>query len=227
MSDSQRPFVVVIDGPAASGKSTTARIVSNKMNWLMLDTGAMYRAIAVYTVQQNVALSDSEKIGTLANQVQLDLEPSDNGVRVFLNDQEVTEEIRTPEIDKAVSPVCEIPKVRDAMVSLQRKIAEGHSLVAEGRDMGTVVFPNADLKFYMDASIEARAMRRKKDMEAKGIDISLQQLKEDIAERDRRDSSRDHSPLKPAEDAIHLDTTKLSIDEQVEEIMTLINKKLN
>lgn len=226
MSECNQNFVVVIDGPAASGKSTTAKKVAQQLGWIYLDTGAMYRAMAVKTVQKGIALDDTQSISEIAESVQLNLEVEKDGNHVFVDGEDVTHLIRTPEIDKAVGPVCEVPKIREVMVAQQRKIAEGHCIVAEGRDMGTVVFPNADLKYYMEASIKARAERRLKDMKARSVDITLEELEADIERRDKRDSSRAHSPLKPADDAIHLDTTLLTIDEQSKLILVDIENKL-
>lgn len=216
----------MIDGPAASGKSTTAKKVADALGWLYLDTGAMYRAMAVKAVQNQIELSDTQSISEMAELVQLDLDVEKDGNHVFVDGQDVTHLIRTPEIDKAVGPVCEVPKIREVMVAQQRKIAEGNCIVAEGRDMGTVVFPNADLKYYMEASMKARAERRLKDMQARGIKITLEELEEDIKRRDERDSSRAHSPLKAAKDSIHIDTTQLSIDEQCTLILNDIENKL-
>lgn len=225
MAKNGKYIIVTLDGPAASGKSTTARLVAKKMGWLYLDTGAMYRAMAVKTVRNGIALDDPSAIAEIARGSEVRLEPTDEKTRVFIDGDEVTEAIRTPEIDKAVGPVCEVPLVREMMVDLQRKISEGANLVAEGRDMGTVVFPDAPLKFYMIASIEARAKRRLEDLKQKGIEIPLAQLMEDIRKRDERDSGRSHSPLKPADDAIELDTSDLSIDEQVQLIIDHIDEK--
>jgi cytidylate kinase len=219
-------MIVTLDGPAASGKSTTARLVAKKMNWLYLDTGAMYRAMAVKALDKGIPLDDPEHIGAIAERTKMTLKSSEQGTRVFLDGEEVTHRIRTPEVDRAVGPVCEVPKVREVLVALQREIGEQGSLVAEGRDMGTVVFPNADLKFYVVASIEARAQRRQKDMERQGITVSLEELSREIERRDKRDSGRAASPLKPAEDAELLDTSDMTIDEQVERIVQKIHQKI-
>ena len=207
--------IVVIDGPAASGKSTTARLAAQALGWLYLDTGAMYRAVTVKVLRAGVALDDRDAIAKLAAQAEIQLQPAEKGVRVFLDGREVTEEIRLPEVDRAVGPVCEIAAVRERMVALQREVGRDGGLVAEGRDMGTVVFPDAPLKFYMNASIEARALRRMADLQAKGIATDLEMLKADIEARDARDSQREHSPLRAASDAIHVDTTSLTIADQV------------
>lgn len=215
-------YIVVIDGPAASGKSTTARLVAKKLGWLYLDTGAMYRAMAVKTVRNGIRLDDAEAIAHLAEHTQIRLEPNLDNIRVFVDGEEVTDAIRTPEIDKAVGPVCEVPKVREILVAQQRQIGSSTRLVAEGRDMGTIVFPNADLKVFMVASIKARAIRRQKDQEKRGIHLTLEEIEADIERRDARDSQRENSPLKQAEDAVILDTSELSIEEQVDWIIQRI-----
>ena len=219
---SSKNIIVTIDGPAASGKSTTARLVAEKKGWLYLDTGAMYRAMSVKAVQNGLSLEDQESIARMADETIIDLKTSDQGARVFVDENEVTDLIRTPEIDKAVGPVCEVPRVREILVSLQRQIGEKGSLVAEGRDMGTVVFPNAQVKYYMVASIQSRAERRQKDLEKQGIHMDVRKLAEEIERRDQRDQSRVNSPLKPANDAIQLDTSQLSINEQVEIVLKRI-----
>ncbi|MCK5149078.1 (d)CMP kinase [bacterium] len=206
---------MVIDGPAASGKSTTARRAAKELAWLYMDTGAMYRAITVKVLRLDIGLDDKDTIATLAENIDIKLEPVEDGVRVYLDGDEISEEIRTPEVDKAVGPICEIARVRECMVDLQRQLGSAGNVVAEGRDMGTIVFPDAPLKFYMNASIEARAERRRIDQEKKGIKVDLEALKADIAARDYRDSNREHSPLMAAEGAIHVDTTDLTIEAQV------------
>ena len=175
----------------------------------------MYRAMAVKTVQQGISLDDQTSIAQIAEKTTITLEPNEKGIRVFVDQYEVTDAIRTPEIDKAVGPVCEVPRVREILVEQQRQLGSNTKIVAEGRDMGTVVFPNANLKVFMIASIEARAKRRLKDQEARGNALSLKDIMDDIERRDKRDSERAHSPLKQAEDAIALDTSDMTIDEQV------------
>jgi CMP/dCMP kinase len=211
--------VVAIDGPAASGKSTTARMLAKRLGWLYMDTGAMYRAITFKVLREKVPLDDASAIGRLAETSTVDLIPSSNGTRVFLDREDITRLIRTPEVDRAIGPVCEVPRVREIMVGLQRSLAEGKSVVAEGRDMGTMVFPGAGHKFFMTASVEERAARRKKDLEKQGLSVSLEELKAEIERRDRRDITRRHSPLARAEDAVLVDTSDLTAEEQVQFII--------
>lgn len=226
MTKEKQGFIVTIDGPAASGKSTTARLVARELGWLYLDSGAMYRALTVKVLREKVSLDDIEKIGRLAEKTEIELVPSDDGVRVFLDGEDVTLDIRQPNVDRAVGPVCEVARVRRVMVSLQRKMGEGGNVVAEGRDMGTVVFPDADLKFFMKASLEERAKRRKRDMTQQGIDVSMERLMEEIERRDRRDSSRQNSPLVRAEDALLVETTRLDVKGQVAFVIDRIRQKM-
>ena len=212
-------FVITIDGPAASGKSTTSNLVAKKLGWIYLDTGAMYRALTVKVLQYHIPLDQKMEIGRLTENTIIGLDHSQGITRMLLDGRDVSSEIRRPEVDRAVGPVSEIPNVRSIMVSLQRKVSERGNVVAEGRDMGTVVFPDADLKFFMDASIEERVKRRKNDMSRQGINISVDELKKEIERRDRRDREREHSPLMPANGAIQIDTTNMSVQQQVDFII--------
>jgi cytidylate kinase len=218
-------MVVVIDGPAASGKSTTARKVAEKLGWFYLDTGAMYRAVTVKVLRERIPLDDSKAIARAADKMKIRLQPGRDGLKIFVNDKDVSSEIRTPEVDRAVGPVCEVAKVREILVRKQQEIGASGHVIAEGRDMGTVVFPNADLKFYMTASVEERAKRRQKDLEKQGVKISLEEIKNEIQRRDERDSTRSNSPLMRAVDADQIDTTHMGIDHQVNQIIERIVKK--
>ncbi|MBN2104115.1 (d)CMP kinase [bacterium] len=223
-----RNIIITLDGPAASGKSTTARLVAQRLGWLYLDTGAMYRGLAVKAVRKGIPLTDPVSIGAMAKQTKMHMLQDDSaGMQIFVDEEDVTDQIRTPEIDKAVGPVCEVPEVRDEMVRLQRAMAKCGHLVTEGRDMGTVVFPNADLKFYIIASIDARAKRRQIDMKQRGIRLSLDALQKDIQQRDERDSQREHSPLCPADDARQINTSEMTIDEQVNEVLQQVDRLLH
>jgi cytidylate kinase len=186
----------------------------------------MYRAVALTVLRKSIPLSDAERVAKIAGDVRIRLSPSPDGMRVLLDGEDVTSQIRTPEVDRAVGPVCEIPEVRDILVPQQRDFAEKGNLITDGRDQGTVVFPDADLKFYVTASLEERAKRRKKDQEGKGIHIPMDDLMRDIEERDSRDSRRLHSPLRRADDAALLDTTGMTIDEQVRFIADRIRRKM-
>ncbi|MDM7924699.1 MAG: (d)CMP kinase [bacterium] len=221
----ERGFVVTLDGPAASGKSTTARLAAERLGWLYLDTGAMYRAVALKALRESIPLTDAGRIADAARSCRIDLIPEKNGLRVLLDGGDVTADIRTPEVDRAVGPVCEIAGVRDALVPLQRAFAERGNLITDGRDQGTVVFPDADLKFYFTATLEERAKRRKRDQEARGISVPVERIAEEIEARDLRDSRRQHSPLRPAGDAVTIDTTGLTLDAQVGLILEAVRRK--
>lgn len=219
-------LVVAIDGTCASGKSTTAKNLAKRLGWYYLDTGAMYRAIAYYVLKEKVDPYDVEKVEKLMDKLDIKIELG-NGQRTIINDEDVSDKIRTPEVDKAVTPVCQYKKVREKMVEMQRKIAENKRIICEGRDMGTVVFPDAQIKVFMDADIVERAHRRLKDLLSKGINITFEQVKEDLMRRDREDSTREEAPLKISDGAIVIDTTNLTIKEQTDIIIKEIEKKIN
>ena len=217
---------VAIDGPASSGKSTISKLIAQETNFLYLDTGAMYRATTLAFLRNNIAVVDNEAIKDLLENLVISFKNSDDGQLVFLNGDDVTREIRNLEVTRNVSAVSAIKAVRKKLVEMQRKIANNHSIIMDGRDIGTVVLPNAELKIYLVASVQARALRRFKENQEKDIDLSLEKLEEEIAHRDFLDSTRKESPLKKADDAIEIDTTSLSIQEVVSEITNLIQDKM-
>ncbi|RKZ21341.1 (d)CMP kinase [bacterium] len=219
-------FVVAIDGTSASGKSTTARNVAQRLGWFFLDTGAMYRAVAYEVLRRGVDPNDFEKVAEVVQEIDIDVKPGPDGQITCVNGEDVSAYLRTPDVDKAVTPVSQNPAVRKKLVAIQRKVGEDRELVCEGRDMTTVVFPDAELKIYMDADINVRAERRKKDLEKKGIHISLEEIKNDLMRRDFADSNRDISPLKKADDAIELDTTNLTIEDEVNFVLERIKERL-
>jgi len=219
-----KKIIIAIDGPAASGKSTTAKLVAAQLGYLHIDTGAMYRAMALKVLQNKIASNDAIKIAELAKKTTVRLISYDEKVKVVLDGKEVSEEIRTPEVTHIVSPVSTIPEVRKLMVNEQQTMGKEGGIVLEGRDIGTVVFPNAELKVFMIANGRERAVRRKKEFELKGVSVSLDELEKEISERDRIDSERSVSPLRKAKDAIELDTTNLSIEQQVEFIVAKAQK---
>jgi CMP/dCMP kinase len=212
---SQKKIVIAIDGPAASGKSTTAKLVAERLGFVHLDTGAMYRAMTLKVLQHGVDPLDGIRVERLVDSTRIELRRESGIMHVVLDGKDVTSEVRSPEVTRAVSAVSSLRAVRQAMVREQRKIGEAESVVAEGRDIGTVVFPHADLKFFVNAGIEARARRRQKDLRQQGIESDLAEIERAIRERDALDSSREESPLRKAPDAIELDTSELTIDEQV------------
>ena len=217
----KRGKVIAIDGPAGSGKSTTAKIVAERLGFTYLDTGAMYRALTYYALENKINPADEKKLAEIAEQLPLEFRRIDGGNLVFLNGQDISKEIRTPEVTKNVSEVSAHLLVRRAMVARQKDFGKKGSIVAEGRDTTTVVFPDADLKIYMDASVKERAKRRLLDLSNMGIESDLSEQEQDINRRDKFDSGREHSPLTIAEDAVVIDTTNLTIEKQVERIVEL------
>jgi cytidylate kinase len=218
----EKGLVIAIDGPAASGKSTTARLVAKELGYTYLETGAMYRAVTLRALQQGIDPGDEEGITSLARSVEISFQPdSKGGYRTFLGGVDVSEQIRFPEVVANVSQVSSWRGVRDAMVAAQRAIAGGGAYVLDGRDIGTVVFPDAELKIFLVATIEERARRRLNDLKESGITSELESVAGDLQTRDRKDSTRSESPLRPAEDAIHIDTSGLTIAEQVAHVAEL------
>lgn len=211
---------IAIDGPAGAGKSTVAKAVAKRLGLFHLDTGAMYRAVTYKALQNNIAPDAKEEVTRLAKEIEIKLEHSESR-RVWCDGEEVTEAIRTPEVTRNVSAVAANAEVRKHLVTLQRLEAERGGVVMDGRDIGTHVLPNADLKIFLIASPEERAKRRWLELQESGKDLSLAEVAEDMARRDRYDAEREASPLEPAHDALILDTTGLSIDEIVEKIIKL------
>lgn len=215
---------IAIDGPAGAGKSTVARMVAENLGLLYIDTGAMYRAVALQALREGLDLEDGEALGRLAGILSITLVNGDgNRIRVFLNDEDVTEEIRSPEVTKIVSLVAKVPAVRKRLVDLQRAMAQGGGVVMEGRDIGTVVLPEAQVKIFLTASPGERARRRRKELAAKGYYVDQQQMEEEIAERDRIDSHRETDPLTPALDAEIIDCSSYSVEQVVKMIIARAN----
>ncbi len=213
-------MVIAIDGPAGAGKSTVSKALARRLGFTYLDTGAMYRAVALAAKRSSVDIKDQEGLDALCSRLEIRLEDE----RVFLNGEDVSGLIRTPEMDHLSSAVSSVKVVRDHLTRLQREIAEGADIVAEGRDMGTVVFPQAEHKFFLTASLEERARRRKLDLEKKGINMSTDEILKAIQDRDRADSSRSVAPLRPAEDAIHIDSSGMPIDQVIDLIVGFIER---
>ncbi|HLK48220.1 MAG TPA: (d)CMP kinase [Bryobacteraceae bacterium] len=219
---SQRRVVVAIDGPAGAGKSTIAQRVADRLGFIYIDLGAMYRAIALWALRQNVDPSDMHRVEQLALAAEIELLPG----RIRLNREDVTDAIRAPEVSTAASKVAVVPGVRRAMVAKQRAVGERASIVMEGRDIGTVVFPDADVKIFLDAQPKERVRRRLLEVRAKGDQITESALTEQMQERDRRDSSRADSPLSQAPDAVYLDSTNLNIEEVENEILKIVRARI-
>jgi cytidylate kinase len=220
MPQLQKHLIIAIDGPAGSGKSSTAKLVARRLGILHLDTGAMYRAITLKCLRRRLSYHDTETIATLMKNTDISFSGEISALRVVMDGEDVTQAIRGDDVTKNVSDFCAVPIVRTVLVDLQRRIGDGRSLVCEGRDIGTVVFPAAQLKFFMVASDEERARRRQRDFADMGVSKSIQDLVAEIRERDHKDSTRENSPLCKADTAIELDTTNLTLAEQVEFIVT-------
>jgi cytidylate kinase len=223
---SPRKLVIAIDGPAASGKSTTAKLVAERLGYMHVDTGAMYRAVTLKVLRRELAPNDIDGIARMMGSTHVELRDSGPALQVLLDGEDVTEEIRGARVTKAVSAVSGLRKVREAMVREQRRMGAKGGIVLEGRDIGTVVFPDADLKFFVVARIGARARRRHAELWAKGIDAGYDALVQDIEERDRKDSTRAESPLRRAPDAIDLDTSEMTIRQQVDFVVRRVEEKL-
>jgi cytidylate kinase len=221
----ERRLIIAIDGPAGSGKSTTARLLAKRLGYTYLDTGAFYRALTLKVLENGVSPEDGASVLRLAEAVKIDLQPQAELNRIWLDDREVTQMIREPRVTNAVAPIAANPKVRAIMVEKQRAIGRNGGVVMEGRDIGTVVFPNADLKIFMQASLEERARRRQEELAAMGITRDFETLKQEIAHRDQKDSTRKVAPLVPAADAVLLDTTQMTIAQQVDFIVRELEKK--
>jgi len=198
-----------------------ARLVAQRLGYLYIDTGAMYRAMALKVLQKDVDPKDKDAVAELADRTKIELKQQDGALHIYLDGVDVTEKLRLPEVTKAVTPVCQVSRVRQVLVEQQRRIGRNGGVVMEGRDIGTVVFPQAELKIFLNASLEERAKRRYLELKAQGVETPLEQLKEQIAQRDREDMNRAQAPLKKAEDAILIDTTRLTIDQQVDKIVNL------
>lgn len=216
-----RKIVIAIDGPAASGKSTTARLVAERLSYLHIDTGAMYRAVTLRVLEEQIPLDDVETISALAEKTRIQLERAEKGNKVYIDERDVTQEIRSEAVTRNVSLVSSYQRVRDVLVREQRRIAAGGGVVLEGRDIGTVVLPDADLKIYMVAEVTRRVQRRKKDLAEIGVDIETEELEKEILERDRLDSTRKTSPLRRAAGAVEVDTSAMTIEQQVQFVVDM------
>ncbi len=217
-------FVVAIDGPAGSGKGTITEIVGNKMNLTNIDTGAMYRCVTLDMIRKGVGLDEIDKINEILDNIEIDMKKDENGLVFYLNGEDVSSLIREKDVSSLVSQVSHIPEVRKAMVKLQREMGATKDVIMEGRDIGTNVFPNADVKIYLDATPEERANRRMKQNKEKGIEMSYEEVLENILFRDNNDKTSDVAPLRQAEDAHYIDSTNMTIDEVASEVMKIINE---
>ncbi|MDZ7765119.1 MAG: (d)CMP kinase [Melioribacteraceae bacterium] len=218
-----KKVVIAIDGPAGAGKSTVAKHLAQLLNYVYVDTGAMYRALTFIVIRENVA-DDIEKVIKISKDAEIELRFEDFITRVFFNGEEVTEKIRSSEVNSKVSEISKIPEVREQMVKIQRSLGNNQNLIAEGRDTTTIVFPDATVKVYLTASIEERAKRRYKELIEKGFDVSFEEVKENIIQRDQIDSSREVSPLKKADDAVLIDSTNMEIPDEIHKMIKIIEE---
>jgi len=215
-------MIIAIDGPAGAGKSTVAKILAQKLGFLYIDTGAMYRALTLKAIEQKIDVKDSGRLIKMAEATKIDLVSQDGRLKVLLDGREVSREIREPRVTKLVSDVAKIKGVREAMLKLQRALGKVSDSVLEGRDIGTVVFPDAEKKFYLDAKFNERVDRRYKELKEASREVKSEEVAQDLNNRDTIDSSREFAPLKKADDAVYIDTTNMTIEEVVGKILSYI-----
>jgi CMP/dCMP kinase len=215
-------LIITIDGPSGAGKTTASRILADRLGYRYIDTGALYRGVALAAISSGLNPDDDDGLLMLCNTLKMTFVPCEQGLRLFLNGSDVTDRIRTPEISMVASAVSAKPVVRNYLLNLQRDLGRDKNVVVEGRDMGTVVFPDAGLKFFLDASLQTRAKRRFKELSST-TPQSLKAVETDMRRRDQNDSTRDLAPLKPAEDAIRIDSTGLTIEDVVDKMVAAVN----
>lgn len=218
-------FNIAIDGPAGAGKSTIARRTAQELSFIYVDTGALYRALAVFLVDEGVSPEDTEKVKEAVKSVKVSIAYENGEQQVLVNGKNVTDRLRAESVGNMASTISAIPAVRAALLDLQRDLAKAHDVLMDGRDIGTNVLPDAELKIYLTASVETRAERRYRDLQEKGVEKPLSEIKKEIEERDHRDMTRAIAPLKQAEDAVYLDTSHMNIDEVVEAIRKLYRER--
>ena len=222
-----RKYVIAIDGPGASGKSTTAKLLAKKLKYIYIDTGAMYRACGLRSLEMNIDLNNRKKLKNMLDHTEIQIKYSQAGNKIILNGKDVTSRIRESDITKLSSKIARIEMVRTKMVELQRDIGKNGGVIMDGRDIGTVVFPDADFKFFIIADVKTRALRRWKEAKEKGEDIPIKDIEKELIWRDRNDSLREISPLKQADDAILVDTGNMTIEEQTNYIFDIIKRGKN
>ncbi len=221
----QRKPVVAIDGPMGAGKSTVARALAQRLGFGYVDTGAMYRSVALMCARWGVDMQDADAVTRLAQTLRIEFQPAPSGDRVIVNGEDVTDAIREPSVSDGASIVSTIPRVREALVARQRELGREGGVVMEGRDIGTVVFPDAEVKVFLNASPEARARRRYDELRARGAQVTLEAIMRAQAERDQRDATRAQSPMRAAADAVVIDSTVLNMDQVVDEIVRVVRER--
>ncbi|MCC6687870.1 MAG: (d)CMP kinase [Saprospiraceae bacterium] len=222
-----KKIIIAIDGYSSCGKSTLARELARVLHYIYIDTGAMYRAVTLYFINHNIDFKNEEEVTNALNNISIDFRKIKSEIHTFLNSQDVETSIRSMQVSELVSEVSAISSVRSFLVQQQQAMGQQKGIVMDGRDIGTVVFPSAELKIFLTASPEIRATRRKKEYEQKGIDISLEEVKNNLAHRDHIDSTREDSPLRQAADAILLDNSYLTKEEQLKFVLDLMSEKIN
>lgn len=218
-------FQIAIDGPSATGKSTLAKALAKELSFIYIDTGAMYRAVGLYNIRKNIDLNNEADVVNTLKDISIDIKYIDKEQRIFLNGEDVSNQIREEKVGTAASIVSTYKKVREVLVDLQRSLANVQNVIMDGRDIGTVVLPNASLKIFLTASSEERTKRRYLELKEKGKDVSIEDVAKELEERDERDTKRANSPLTKAEDAILVDTTNMNIEQTIEHIKNLYEKR--
>ena len=221
----KKTYNIAIDGPAGAGKSTIARLAAGQLGFIYVDTGAMYRAMALYFLRRGANLADEEAVGAACKDIHVEIRYEAGEQQVLLNGENVTGQIRTDQVGNAASAISKYPAVRAALLELQRSLARTNSVIMDGRDIGTLVLPDADLKIYLTASTAVRAMRRYKEFLEKGVDCTLESVEQDVIRRDEQDMNRTTAPLKQAEDAVYLDASDMNISQVVEKILSLARER--
>ena len=221
----KKTYNIAIDGPAGAGKSTIARLAAGQLGFIYVDTGAMYRAMSLYFLRRCANLADEEAVGAACKDIHVEIRYEAGEQQVLLNGENVTGQIRTDQVGNAASAISKYPAVRAALLELQRSLARTNSVIMDGRDIGTLVLPDADLKIYLTASTAVRAMRRYKEFLEKGVDCTLESVEQDVIRRDEQDMNRATAPLKQAEDAVYLDASDMNISQVVEKILSLARER--
>ena len=221
----KKTYNIAIDGPAGAGKSTIARLAAGQLGFIYVDTGAMYRAMALYFLRRGANLADEEAVGAACKDIHVEIRYEAGEQQVLLNGENVTGQIRTDQVGNAASAISKYPAVRAALLELQRSLARTNSVIMDGRDIGTLVLPDAELKIYLTASTAVRAMRRYKEFLEKGVDCTLESVEQDVIRRDEQDMNRATAPLKQAEDAVYLDASDMNISQVVEKILSLARER--